>query len=106
MAILQNKVAQLSTDFGRLGGEVSALRSVSAGIETLFEEVSALKRQIAQKPTDPVVEQISRNFIELRKEVLTLKTQITAMSPTATESQTWVCLIQLNQSGFISEWQH
>jgi hypothetical protein len=32
IAILQNKVTQLSTDFGRLEGEVSALRSASAGI--------------------------------------------------------------------------
>jgi hypothetical protein len=43
---LQNKVTQLSTDFGRFVDEVSALRSASAGIQTLSEEVSALKAQI------------------------------------------------------------
>jgi hypothetical protein len=70
---LEDKVTELSTDFGRLVGEVSALRSASAGIETLSEEVSALKTQIRQKPNDPVVEQLSTEFIELRKEVLILK---------------------------------
>jgi hypothetical protein len=43
IAILQNKVTHLSTDFGCLVGEVSALRSAAAGIQTLSEEVSALK---------------------------------------------------------------
>jgi hypothetical protein len=43
--ILQNKVTQLSTDFGRLVGEVSSLRSASAGIQTLSEEVSSQKTQ-------------------------------------------------------------
>jgi hypothetical protein len=47
IAMLQDKVTQLSTDFGRLVGEVSALRSASAGIQTLSEEVLALKAQIA-----------------------------------------------------------
>jgi hypothetical protein len=65
IAILQNKVTQLSTDFWRLVGEVSALRSASAGIQTLSEEVSALKTQIAQKLNDPVVEQLSTDFNEL-----------------------------------------
>jgi archaellum component FlaC len=85
--MLEDKVTQLSTDFGRLGGEVSALRSASAGIQTLSEEVSALKRQIAQKQSDPVVEQFSTEFIELRKEVLTLKGEIALMSLTGTPSQ-------------------
>jgi hypothetical protein len=44
---LQDKVTQLSTDFDRLVGEVSALRSTAAGIQTLSEQVSALKTQIA-----------------------------------------------------------
>jgi hypothetical protein len=46
IVMLQNEVTQLSTDFGRLVGEVSALRSAAAGIQTLSEEVSALKMQI------------------------------------------------------------
>jgi archaellum component FlaC len=78
--VLQNKVTQLSTDFGRLVSEVSSLRSASAGIQALSEAVSPLKRQTAQKLNDPVVEQLSTNFSELRKEVLTLKGQIAAMS--------------------------
>jgi hypothetical protein len=77
-AILQNQLIQLSTDFERLVGEVST------GIQTLSEEVSALKTQIGQKVNDPVVEQLSTEFNELRKEVLTLKTQIEAMSLTVT----------------------
>jgi DNA helicase TIP49 (TBP-interacting protein) len=36
IAILQDKVTQLSTDFGGFVGEVSALRSASAGIERLW----------------------------------------------------------------------
>jgi hypothetical protein len=40
---VQNEVSQLSTDFGRFVGEVSSLQSAAAGIETLLEEVSALK---------------------------------------------------------------
>jgi uncharacterized protein YdcH (DUF465 family) len=84
IAILQDKVTQLSTDFGRLVGEVSALRSASAGIQTLLEKVSALKTQIEQKVNDPVVEQLSTDFSELRQELLTLKAQIAAMSFTVT----------------------
>jgi hypothetical protein len=75
IAILQDKVTQLSTDFWRLVGEVSALRSASAGIQTLSEEVSALKTQITQKLNDPVVEQLSTEFSELRKDVSALKTK-------------------------------
>jgi hypothetical protein len=36
IAMLQNKVTQLSTDLGRLVGEVSALRSVAVGISKSF----------------------------------------------------------------------
>jgi uncharacterized protein YdcH (DUF465 family) len=79
IAMLQDKVSQLSTDVGRLVGEVSALRSASAGIQTLLEEVSALKTQITQKQSDSVVEQLSTDFSELRKDVLTLKSQIAAI---------------------------
>jgi hypothetical protein len=85
--MLQDKVAQLSTDVGRLVGEVSAFRSASAGIQTALEGVSDLKTQIGQKLNDPVLEQLSPNFIELRKEVLTLKAQIAVLSPTVTPSQ-------------------
>jgi hypothetical protein len=87
IAILQSEVRQLSTDFGRLVGEVSALRSAAAGIQTLSEEVCAPKTQIGQKQNDLVVEQLLTDFSELRKEVLTLKSQIAAMSPTGTPSQ-------------------
>jgi hypothetical protein len=80
IAILQDKISQLSTDFGRLVSEVSALRSASAGIQTLSEEVSVLKMQITEKLNDSVVEQLSTDFSELRKEVLTQNWQIAAMS--------------------------
>jgi hypothetical protein len=56
--MLANEVRQFSTDFERLVGEVSALRSVAAGIQTLSEEVSLLKGQIAQKLNDLVVKQL------------------------------------------------
>jgi hypothetical protein len=49
IAILEDKVIQLSTDFGRFVGEVSSLRSASAGLQTLSEEDSALKTQIGRK---------------------------------------------------------
>jgi hypothetical protein len=78
--MLQNKGTQLSTDSGRLGGAVSALRSASAGIQTLSEEVSALKKQIGQKLDDPVVEQLSTDFSELRKSMLTQKAHIATIS--------------------------
>jgi hypothetical protein len=39
----QDKVIQLSTDFGRLVGEVSSLRFVAAGITILSAEVSSEK---------------------------------------------------------------
>jgi hypothetical protein len=95
IAMLQDKVAQLSTDFVRLAMEVSALRLVSAGIQTLSEEVSALERQIGEKLNDRVVEHLSTEFNELRKEVLTPKARIAAMSPTVIPSQTCPCMIQL-----------
>jgi FtsZ-binding cell division protein ZapB len=47
IVMLQNEITQLSKDFERLVSEVSALRSAAAGIQTLSEEVSALKTQIA-----------------------------------------------------------
>jgi hypothetical protein len=49
ITMLQNKVTQLSTDFGRLVGEISAVEFASAGIETLLEEIYALKTQITQE---------------------------------------------------------
>jgi hypothetical protein len=55
MAISQNKDTQLSTDFGRLVGEVLFLRSGSASIETFSEHVCALKAQITQELNDSVV---------------------------------------------------
>jgi predicted nucleic acid-binding Zn-ribbon protein len=79
IAILEDEVTQLSTDFGRLVGEVSALRSAAAGIRPLLEEVSALKPEIAQKLKDPVLEQLSTEFNEVRNEVSALKTRIAAI---------------------------
>jgi hypothetical protein len=65
IAMLQDKVTQLSGDFLRLVAEFSALRSASPGIRALSEEVSALKTHIGHKLNDPVVEQLSTEFIEL-----------------------------------------
>jgi hypothetical protein len=66
----------------------SAPRSASAGIQTLSEKVSALKPEIGQKLNDPVVEQLSTDFSELRKEVLTLKMQIATTSPHYDQNRT------------------
>jgi hypothetical protein len=48
IAILQDKVTQLSTDSGHLIGEVSAFRSVASGIEILSEDIPRLK-SVARK---------------------------------------------------------
>jgi uncharacterized coiled-coil protein SlyX len=87
IAILQDKVTQLSTDFGRLFGEVSALRSAAARIDPLSEEVSALKTQIVQKLNAQVVKQLSTELSELRNEVLTLKTRIASILPSSLDSR-------------------
>jgi hypothetical protein len=87
--MLPNKVIQLSTDFGRLVREFSALRSAPAGIQTLLEEISVLKTGNAQELNlnNSVVEQLPRNFIELRKVFVIQNSQIAAMSLTVTLSQ-------------------
>jgi hypothetical protein len=59
--------------------EVSALRSASVSIEALSEALSVVKAQIVQKLNDSVVEQLSKEFSELRQELLTQKVQIAAM---------------------------
>jgi chromosome segregation ATPase len=87
IAMLHNKVTQLSTNFGRLVSEVSALRSAAAVIQTLSEEVSVLQAQIGQKMKNPVVEQLSTDFIELRKVILAQKARIAAMSSTVAPSR-------------------
>jgi prophage DNA circulation protein len=67
IAMLQDKVTQLCTYFEGVFGEVSALRSASAGFEPLSENVSGLKRQISQKLHNLDVEQLSTDLNELRK---------------------------------------
>jgi hypothetical protein len=78
VAILQDKVTQLPTDFERLVGEVSILRSASAGIQTISEEIYTLKTRNAQELNlnDPVVEQLSTHFNELLNEFLIQNIQI------------------------------
>jgi outer membrane murein-binding lipoprotein Lpp len=79
IVMLQSKVTQLSTDFGRLVGEVSALRSAAVGMQTLCEEVSAPKTQITAVLRDSVVQQLLTELGELRRDVSALKMQIIAM---------------------------
>jgi hypothetical protein len=69
IAVLQDKLKQLSTDFGRLTGEGSTLRSVAAEMRKLSDEVSVLKEQIAAGLRERVVEQLSTKFADLRREV-------------------------------------
>jgi hypothetical protein len=78
----QDKVSQLSTHFGRFGGEVSGLQFASTGIQTLSEQISTLRTRNAQERNHPVLEQLSTDFIEFRKEYLTQKTSIAALSLT------------------------
>jgi archaellum component FlaC len=87
IVMLQNEVTQLSTDFGRLVGEILGLRSAAAGIQTLSEEVSGQKTQIAQILNDLVFEELWTELSELRKEVLALRVQIAMISPTVTPFQ-------------------
>jgi uncharacterized phage infection (PIP) family protein YhgE len=49
ISILQSELGRLTTDFGGLAGEVSTLRTASAGITALSGDVSAQKRQIAEQ---------------------------------------------------------
>jgi hypothetical protein len=42
--VFQSEIEKLSTFFGRLVGEVSALRSAAVGMRTLSGDVSVLKR--------------------------------------------------------------
>jgi hypothetical protein len=58
---------RLSTDFGRLVGEVSALRSAAAGIQRLSYDVSTLKSQIAQKLSSRLVNNFQRNSATFKK---------------------------------------
>jgi predicted nucleic acid-binding Zn-ribbon protein len=69
VGMLQDKVAQQSTNIRRLVMEVLTLRSAAA-------EIPALKAQIGQKQIDQVLEQLSREFSELRNEVLTQTTEV------------------------------
>jgi hypothetical protein len=69
IAVLQSKLKQLSTDIGRLVGEVSTLRSAAMEMRTLSGDVSGLKEQIAAGLRERVVEQLSTKFDELREKV-------------------------------------
>jgi hypothetical protein len=81
----QDKVTPLSTDFGCFVGEISELQFAPAGIQTLSEQISALKTWNAQELNHPVLEELSTDFIEFRKECLTQKTESAAMSLTVTQ---------------------
>jgi hypothetical protein len=94
--ILHDKVIQLSTNFWSFVGKVGTIQSATAGIPTLSEELSAEKMEIAQKLSDPVVEQLSMKMSELRKEVLSLKAEITTMPLTVTPSQNHPAVRLLN----------
>jgi hypothetical protein len=54
LEVRQDKVTELTTDFARLGMEVSALRSVATGMQKLSEEISVLKAQITEIVSDSV----------------------------------------------------
>jgi predicted RNase H-like nuclease (RuvC/YqgF family) len=85
IVILQDELTQHSTSFERLVEEISTLRSATTAMQTLSGKFLTLKRQVAQKMKDSVVEQLSTDFNELQREVFTLKDQITAMPLTITD---------------------
>jgi hypothetical protein len=66
--VLEDKLKQLSTDFQRLAGEVSTLRSVAAGnADTLRRGFRSEKKGIAAGLRERTAEQFSTRFDELRK---------------------------------------
>jgi hypothetical protein len=79
IVVLQDKLKQLSTDFGRLTGEVSTLRSVAAEVRTLSDEFSGLKEQIAAGLREGFAEQLSTKFDDVRREVSALKALIAGL---------------------------
>jgi hypothetical protein len=79
--VLQDKLKQLSTDFGRLAGEASTFRSVAAEMRTLSDEVSGLKEQLGADLCGSAAQQLSTEFGELQKVVSALKTQIAELPP-------------------------
>jgi hypothetical protein len=74
-----------------LVGEVSALGSDAVRIQSLLVEISARKIQIRQKlklkQNDPVLEQLSTDCTQLRKEVSTVKVEIAVLSPILISSE-------------------
>jgi hypothetical protein len=86
ISVLQSELRQLSTDFGRLAEEVSALQSASTGMQSLSGEVSTLKAQITAGLGNPVSQQLSTELSELRREVSIMKAQVDGLLPTATPS--------------------
>jgi hypothetical protein len=81
--------------------EVSALGSAAVGIQALSAQVFALKTEIGQNLNlnlnDRVLEQFSRYFSELRKEVSTVRVEIAAMSPTVTSFESCSYFVQIFQ---------
>jgi hypothetical protein len=73
------------------------------GIQTLSVEISALKTEIGQKLNlnlnmnlnDPVIEQLSMDFSELRKDFSTVRIEIAALSPTVTSSESCSYFVQI-----------
>jgi hypothetical protein len=79
--------------------EVSAPGSAAVGIQALSAQVFALKTEIGQKLNlnlnDRVLEQLSRDFSELRREVSTVRVEIPAMSPTVTSFESCSYFVQI-----------
>jgi hypothetical protein len=55
IAVLQVTFTRLSAGFGRLAGDVTALRFAAAGMQSLSGDVAAVKAQIAARLPNPVV---------------------------------------------------
>jgi hypothetical protein len=85
--VLQDKLKQLSTDFGRLaGGNLNTAVCCSGKCGALSCEVSSLKTRIAAGLREWVAEQLSTKFNELRKDPSVPKTQIVGLPPHSTPS--------------------
>jgi hypothetical protein len=65
IAMLQDKVTQLSTDFERLVGEVSVLRSTAVIIDELSEAFSPAEMERSQKKFEQEMEEFQANIMEM-----------------------------------------
>jgi hypothetical protein len=65
--MLLDNISKLSTDFGYFRGEISAMQSAAAGMQTRCEEIAAQETQIVQKLKYQVAEDFQRISASIEK---------------------------------------